>query len=79
MQIYNVHKFYYAYINRRKYSLLIYVHKFHVHRVDRSEHIGGALDYTLSRFRHGNRGARGQEHGLVAATEWQEGQVVTLH
>jgi hypothetical protein len=75
----NTDLIYCAYTKCTQYSLLIDVHKFHIHRVDRGEHISGTLNHALSCLRHGNRGARGQEHGLVAATKWQEGQVVTLH
>jgi hypothetical protein len=44
----------------------------------RGEHVRGPLDYALSGLRHGDWGARGQENRLVAATQWQERQVVAL-
>lgn len=53
-----------------EHSLLIDVHELHVHRVYRGEHIGGALNHALPRLWHGDWGACGQEHRLVAATQW---------
>lgn len=50
----------------------------HVHGMDGGEDIGSTLDDTLPSLGHGDGSAGGEEHRLVATTQWQERQVVSL-
>ena len=53
--------------------------EFEVHFVSRGEHVGGALDDGLPRFRHRDGCAPGQENGLVPGAEGQGAGVTPLH
>lgn len=48
-------------------SLFVDVRHSHVHRVDRGEDIGGALDDTFPCLWHSDGGARGHEDRFVTA------------
>lgn len=54
------------------------MHKFHVHGMDRCEHVRRSLDDAFARLGHCDRCARCQEDGLVSAAQRQVGQIVTL-
>lgn len=60
------------------YSLFVYVNELHVHGVDGGEDVGGTLDDALPGLGHGDGRAGREEHWLVATTQWQERQVVSL-
>ena len=47
--------------------------------MDGGEDVGGALDDALAGLGHGDRGAAGDEHRLVAAAQRQVGHEVALH
>lgn len=62
-----------------QYSHGVYVQELHVHGVYGREDGRGPLHHAFPGLRHGDRRARGQKDGLVAAAQGQETDEVSLH